>query len=358
MGHSSGIFEKYYLTRRATHDVQNAFLGLPQEHRIHELAKRVFRNADPRVPKRLSSTDLLKLNADPELSLLNMLRTDLQNRLLTKREVRPSIPLSAKKAASVTRCLRKLPNGALLEGGGALKEHLTLEMRYEEVKRRQRNLRGRLERQELPKVKKRALEELAVRDISDQLRGRLPEAAPLQDDELDANSPRRTIALRLFCEPDGNISPGSSDVDIARRRTAVELLVAHCALQERRPARPDRWGCTEQSPQQRADLKEELALQDHDERGEQCLELKMGKLDCIFCAFQPWSSRADNNYTFASKQSLIRHADRVHFHHFSGDAESQCPHLKCPRELWYTAARLKNHIARVHGVELFTRRQG
>ncbi|OCT52714.1 hypothetical protein CLCR_09614 [Cladophialophora carrionii] len=356
LGHSSTVFQQYYLSRRATHDVQNAFLGLPQDSKVQELAKRVFRDADPRVQKSLSSADISRLNADPELFQLNTICTELTDRIAREKAKSKTVRAPpTDKTGRAQKALRRLPHSALLDGSGPCKEHMTLHMRKQEAKRRQRNVRDRLERREFPRIQKSQIQQLALRDTSDQLLGRPPEEAQLEDAELDANSPRRKIAALLFTEPDQHQYPIRSEADGRRRIEAVNLLVAHCGLQERRPTPSVKWKCEgELGLRQVKALEDESARARYDARVTGRSDLKMGPLDCIFCAFDSRRSRTAS-YTFSTKQSLIRHADRSHFHHLEDGSERNCPHPECSHELWYTADRLKIHAAKVHGVEFFTR---
>ena len=195
-----------------------------------------------------------------------------------------------------------------------------------------------------------------MRDTSDQLLGRAPEA-PLDDGKLDTDSPRCKIAALLFAEPDHNQYPIRSAADGRRQTEVVNLLVAHCAMQERRPTSSTKWKReNELGSKQKGALAEESTHAKNDAGVSGRSDPKMGPLDYIFCAFKNQSSRKAN-YTFASKQSLIRHGDRCHFRHLRDGSERNCPDPTCSQKLWYTEDRLKLHVATVHGVEFFTRTQ-
>lgn len=105
---------------------------------------------------------------------------------------------------------------------------MTTEMRLDEMKRRLRNARSRLQNREFPKIQAATIRRLALCDISNQLRGALVEAQP-DDLEVRESSQRGMVAAQIFHQPDLSVFPLRSDADIQRRRTAIKLMIAPCA---------------------------------------------------------------------------------------------------------------------------------
>jgi Protein of unknown function (DUF3435) len=379
MGHENArTYEKYYANLRVQCDVQNAFLGLPSDDRLLAVASRVGRSADPRRPSFFEMEwweEIVKESL--KLRVLLQARQTLRATCISQFG-RMRIAADAEHKGLPNAELRRLGDSAMraLDDENLRDEQPTMNVpyqgphaRYEETRRRLKNLTHCLKREWLERKRETFNKSAPIDDIQRQLNG-LPStilehakrAAPI-------NFARSNLAAQLF---EKDLQLLGSDVDIQRRLKTLNDLLSHCALREprstaRRIVKTKPHYCEPEglvaSDSSAEDEDEDCtilpyinssALGDHQSNFSPTCDktpLVLEPTICLHCLFHgPYSDRRWEASRFSRKDAMQRHAERAHFRQMKDEQSTSCPHELCADKVFDDLNHFKNHALAVHKI--------
>lgn len=361
--------------------MQNAFIGLPADDRLIRIATQVSRTADPRFPRKpLNPEDWEEIaQISPRLRSLDALKEALRGECLmtfgmvklAEHDGTTALQRAADAgvAESARAALKEMADSDLLEPTGLYACYHTIYLRYEETRRRLKNLRYSLEDQFLEVKRKRFLESAPVDDIRRQLHG-LPSTVPVPSP--DQNTFRSRLAIRLFTSEAPTVG---SDEDISRRIVALKEFNAHRSRQEPKAPRrrnpgqlpkQDRSQTTESEtaeseigwvfPSDSEWAKSDTSEPDYpdsetSEPESGCVPMVLPSLTCIHCLFDPGNK--DRRWAasrLSRKDALRRHAQRHFKYYEESNIPMKCPHERCAGREPMTTDHYKIHAANVHKV--------
>ncbi|KAF7505049.1 hypothetical protein GJ744_001268 [Endocarpon pusillum] len=383
MGHENArTYEKYYANLRIQCDVQNAFLGIPSNDRLLAVASRVGRSTDPRRPVAFEegwweeifqeSSSLRDLN-DAKVALRAScisLFGSMWQAADAEHQGSPNEDLQKAGQAAI----RALTDDALVghDPPGTYAPYQGLHARYEDTRRRLKNLRHCLRREWTEKKQRDFNKSTPIDDIQRQLNG-LPSTVSLESNvSMCTTSRRSNLATQLFCK-DFNVVETS--LDVARRVRALTDLIAYCGIQEprstaRKVVKTNNSRCKTKElisdgssvngkedhsqidiNDTKGDWQATHSLENHAHLSESSTPMILGPTTCLHCLFNPsYVSYRWEKSRLCRKDALQRHAKSKHFAFITDDEPVLCPHELCVDQRFDDLDHFKNHALAVHRI--------
>ncbi|MCJ1478787.1 hypothetical protein MMC13_007471 [Lambiella insularis] len=307
----SRTFQKFYLSRHITADVQAIYRRLPSQDAVMRAAGGMSRTMDSRRPRKLTEAQSASVEHHPLVCKLRRKRDRLKATIRDR-------------------------------GMSIASQHGTYEQ-YKKIRQEYRNEKQRQRATLLIEVKERYKMEQPLIDIREQLEGQWTEEEtqnPATEMPVYA-LPERSCAIdKLFTLP-----ASSFEDERQRQIDAINAITAICSVQESRPRRRPRpmisaSGTGRQMNAQSVSVPN-LSLPPSPSKLSQ-----VGPTQCIVCLGKKQLAYKDRIRSFHSVGDLKKHFHRKHLRHYKEGEAIEC-HL-CGIAL-NGPMHFQNHAARVHG---------
>ena len=286
-------------------DTQAAYRGLKPQTALMRAASGMSRTIDPRRPRKLNTTQQAEVDRHPEVRLL---RRKLKSLLQTFQDQKRSIV-----------SMKGTP----------------LHDRYRQTYQAHRNLKRRLEKVLLIKVKERYKREQPVIDIQRQLKG-----LPVEEQE-NLQAAQYVFAERVRAiDTLFTFATSSTAEECQRRAAAINALTALCKKQ-------DSQGFRRRKTEIKVKEEQTSPSNSPPPNLSKILEVKCKATQCIFCLGNEELPDAERLKPFASRGDLKKHFHRKHLRHHLDGQPIACPHPKCD-VVFERTMYLQNHAEKVH----------